>query len=394
MIMIRKLRWLIATLLLAPAAASLAQIAQPQVVFHSAKPAAQHFDLYRDTRIFLDGEINGQATPMLLDSGASVTVVDRAFAATLGLEGGTPIGVQGAGGNERGELYRGITVTAGNLSFKGLTVAAMDLSLVEKALGRRVPVVLGREAFMNSVVTIDFDSQEIGFAPRDGFNPPAGATEVALRRRGALHILPVKIDGLPPHDAIFDLGNSGAISLSQEYHRSHPYFAALPSATGMSGGVGGLHEVRRVTLPSVEIAGVRFDHVPAQLGALANGPYSGMINAGIQLFRPFVLTLDLASDRMWLKRTAGPAIFSRDRAGLFVTFEGDHYSIKHVTADGPAAKSGLKVGDQIVSVGGRKVTSAFPNSPEAEWVFGRAGTAVEIGLADGRSVTVTLADFY
>ena len=120
------------------------------VTFQSARPSAQHFDLYRDTRIFLDGEINGRATPMLLDSGASVTVVDRAFAATLGLKGGTPIGVQGAGVSERGELYRGIAIDAGNLSFKGLTVAAMDLSLVEKALGRRVPVVLGREAFMSS----------------------------------------------------------------------------------------------------------------------------------------------------------------------------------------------------------------------------------------------------
>jgi hypothetical protein len=394
MTMIRTLRALFAALLLVPASAGYAQMAPPQVAFQSPKPAAQHFDLYRDTRIFLDGEINGRATPMLLDSGASVTVVDRSFATTLGLKGGTPIGVQGAGGSERGELYRGVTVTAGNLSFKGLTVAAMDLSLVEKALGRRVPIVLGREVFMNSVVTIDFDRQEIAFAPRTGIDPPPDATEVPLRRRGALHILPLKIDGLPPHDAIFDLGNSGAISLSQEYHRSQPFFATLPSATGMSGGVGGLHEVRRVTLPSVQIAGVRFDHVPAQLGALANGPYSGMINAGIQLFRPFVLTLDLAGDRMWLKRTAAPAIFSRDRAGLFVTFEGDHYAIRHVTADGPAAKSGLKVGDDIVSVAGRKVTAAFPNSPEAEWVFGQPGTAVEIGLADGRHLTVMLADFY
>lgn len=373
---------------------SVAQIAPPKVSFQAQKPGAQHFDLYRDTRIFLDGEINGRATPMLLDSGASVTVVDRAFAGTLGLKGGTPIGVQGAGGSERGELYRGITITAGNLTFKGLTVASMDLSIVEKALGRRVPVVLGREVFMNSVVTINFERQEIGFASKNGFIRPVGATEVGLRRRGALHILPVKIGSLEPHDAIFDLGNSGAISLSQEYHRSQPYFATLPSATGMSGGVGGLHEVRRVTLPSVEIAGVRFDQVPAQLGALANGPYSGMINAGIQLFRPFVLTLDLAGDRMWVQRTAAPVVFSRDRAGLFVTFEGDHYSVKHVTADGPAAKSGLKVGDDIVSVGGRKVTTAFPNSPEAEWPFGQAGTPVEIGLADGRHVTVTLADFY
>ena len=390
---IRSLALLLAVTLI-PASAIKAQVGAPEVAFQSKQPALETFDLYRDTRIFLDGEINGQRTSMLLDSGASMTVIDRAYAAKLGLTGGTRIAVQGAGGSERGELYRGITVTAGNLSFAGLTVAAMDLSLVEKALGRSVPVVLGREAFMNSVVTIDFARQLIGFAPRTGFIPPAGSAEIKLRRRGALHVLPVRIAELPAHDAIFDLGNSGAMSLSREYHQSQPYFGSLPSATGMSGGVGGVHEIRRVTLPSVEIGGARFERVPAQLGALANGPYAGLANAGIQLFRPFVLTLDLASDRMWLKRNATPVVFSRDRAGLFVTFEGDHFSVKHVTADGPAAKSGIKVGDRLIAIQGRQVNAAFPNSPEAEWPFRPAGTKVDVGLADGRTVTVTLADFY
>lgn len=392
--LIRNLLLPVAALALAAPAAAIAQFAAPKVAFRSQAPEPVHFELFRDTRIFLDGEINGVATPMLLDSGASVTVLDRAFAARIGLSGGARIGVQGAGGAERGEIYRGVTLTAGNLAFTGLTVAAMDLSLVEKALGRPVPVVLGREAFMNSVVSIDFDRRLIGFAPRAGFTPPAGAHEVKLRRRGALHVLPIAIAGLPPHDAIFDLGNGGAISLSREYHRSLPFFAGLPSATGMSGGVGGLHEVRRVTLPQVEIAGFRFDNVPAQLGALAGGPYAGMINAGIQLFRPFQLTLDFAGDRMWLQRTDRPAVFSRDRAGLFVAFEGDHYSVKHVTAGGPAAKAGIRVGDSLVSVQGRKVTAAFPNLPEADWPFAPAGTEVAVGLGDGRTVIVILADFY
>jgi hypothetical protein len=280
------------------------------------------------------------------------------------------------------------------MEFANMTVAAMDLSLVGKALGRAVPVVLGREVFMNSMVRIDFDRRQISFAPRDGFQPPAGATEVKLRRRGPLHLLPIRIGELPPHDAIFDLGNSGAMSISREYHLSVPWFASLTSATGMSGGVGGLHEVKRVTLPSVEIGGVRFEQVPAQLGSLANGPYAGLANAGIQLFRPFVITLDLAGDRMWLERTASPVVFSRDRAGLFATFEGDHYSVRHVSPGSPADRSGLKAGDRLVSVQGLTVSAAFPHRPESEWAFWRAGTPVEIGLSDGRKLTVTLADFY
>lgn len=366
----------------------------PTAIFASTRPAPQPFELYRDTRIFLNGVVNGRSTPMLLDSGASLTVLDRAFAARLGLTGGRPVRVDGAGGRERGEIHSGLTLRAGNLSFEGLTVAVMDLGLVGKALGRSVPVVLGRDVFMNSIVSIDFGRRTIRFAPREGHVPPAAATEIRLSRRGPLHLLPVRIAGLPPHDAIFDLGNNGAISLSLEYHRSQPFFSTLGSATAMGGGVGGLHEVRRVILPSVEIGGVRFDNVPAQLGALAGGPYAGLANAGIQLFRPFALTLDLAGDRMWLQRSAAPALFSRDRAGLFVTFEGDHYEVRHVSASGPAAGAGIKVGDRLVTIHGRKVDANFAERLESEWPFEPAGTKVELGLADGRVVVVTLADFY
>lgn len=387
---IRLLLGLLSIVLAAPAPAQGA----PLKVSFAAGPSVQPFDLYRDTRIFLAGEIGGVATPMLLDSGASMTVLDRAFARRLGLSGGTPVAVQGAGGNERGEIHRGLTLKAGNLAFAGLNVVTMDLGLVGKAIGRPVPVVLGRDVFMAGVVTIDFDRRQIGLAPRHGFTPPTGASEIKLRRAGPLHILPIRIADLPPQDAIFDLGNSGALSLSLEYHRANPFFAGLPAATAMGGGVGGLHEVRRVILPSVEIGGVRFNKVPAQLGALAKGPYAGLANAGIQLFRPFVVTLDLAGDRMWLERTDRPAIFSRDRAGLFATFEGDHYQVRHVTAEGPAAKAGIKVGDRMVAIDRRRVGPGFPERPEAEWPFAPAGTAVEVGLADGRVVIVTLADFY
>lgn len=392
MIAIRPLLAVLLALLLAVPAAS--QFAAPTVTFSTPRPVPQRFDLYRDTRIFLAGEINGRATPMLLDSGASLTVLDRAFAQNLGLTGGAPVAVHGAGGKERGEIHRGVRLKVGNIAFEGLTVATMDLALVGKALGRPVPVVLGRDLFMSSIVTIDFDGRSIGFAPRQGFVPSPSAREVRLRRRGPLHTLPVRIGELAPHDAIFDLGNSGALSLSLEYHRAQPFFATLPAATGMGGGVGGLHEVRRVTLPSVEIGGTRFERVPAQLGALAGGPYAGLANAGIQLFRPFRLTLDLAADRMWLERSAAPAEFSRDRAGLFVTFEGDHYEVRHVTAGAPAARAGLKAGDRLVAVQGRKVGPGFPDAPEAEWPFASPGTAIELGLADGRVVIVTLADFY
>lgn len=371
-----------------------AQIATPQVSAVAGRPAAIPFKLYRGNRIVLSGRINGVDTPMVLDSGAGVTTLDRAFAAKIGLKGGQKISAQGSGGEQGAELFQNVTIEAGNLKLTGVTVVAIDLDQVAKAIGRPMPVVLGREVFVNSIVGLDFDLREMTLAPAAGFVAPAGATEVKLKRDGTLHLLPVSIAGLPPIEAAFDLGNGGALSLSREYHESHKLFASLPFAIGLAGGVGGVHETKRVTLPKVEMAGFTFDRVPADLGAMADGPYKGMANAGIQMFRPFRLTMDLGHDRLWLERTTQPVEFSRDRIGMFTLLEGDHFNVLHVTPGGPAERAGIRQGDRLTAIGGNRVGPGFYSGSQANWARGQSGTRVAVTKADGTSVVVRLADYY
>ena len=143
---------------------------------------------------------------------------------------------------------------------------------------------------------MDFDRGEMTLSSPQNFTPPPGAHEVKLTREGTLHYLPISIAGLPPVLAAFDLGNGGAISLSQEYQAKQPVITALPYAISLTGGVGGLHESRRVTLPTVRIGGFSFEGVPADLSSQPGGPYAGKANVGIQMFRPFKLTIDLGHD--------------------------------------------------------------------------------------------------
>ena len=391
----------IASSLLALAAASglflhaaTAQIAPPTVTAVSERSAVVPFELYRGNRIFLSGRINGVETPMILDSGAGVTTLDRAFAAKLGLTDGQKISALGSGGDQEAELHQGVTIEAGNLRLSNATVVTIDLSQIEKAIGRPMPVILGRELFMSSVIALDFDRNELTLAPRPGFTPPAGATEVKLKRDGTIHLLPVEIGGLPPVDAAFDLGNGGAISLSREYHESKPLFAALPYAIGMSGGVGGVHENKRVTLPKLTMAGFAFNEVPADLGAVADGPYAGHVNVGIQMFRPFRLTLDLGNDRLWLERGGKPVEFAKDRSGLFTLLEGDHFNVLHVSPDSPADKAGLKKGDKLVAIGGSPVGPEFFSGPHAGWARAAPGTRVSVTRHDGVTLNLVLADYY
>ena len=371
-----------------------AQIATPAVTTVPGAQAEIPFDLYRGNRIVLKGTVNGTATEMLLDSGAGVTTIDRDFAKAIGLKKGMRISALGSGGTQQAELVQDVTLEAGNLKLSGVTVAVIDLDSIEKAIGRPIPVILGRELFMNSVVGFDFERQRMTLSPSASFAAPAGATPVALKREGTLHFVPISVDGLPPVDAALDLGNGGAVSLSSEYRQAHPKLDALPYAIGLAGGVGGVHETKRVTLPKLEMAGFSFSGVPADLGSVAKGPYAGRANAGIQLFKPFQLTLDLGHDRMWLKRTGRAAEFSKDRAGMFLVLEDDHFNVLHVSPGSPAAKAGLKKGDRIIAVEGERVGPGFYSSAKSNWARGAPGTKIALLKAGGLPVSLTLADYY
>ena len=376
------------------AQATVPQIPAPTVTAVAGRSATVPFELFRGNRMILSGRINGIETPMMLDSGAGVTTLNLSFARKIGLTGGQQINALGSGGEQAAELYTDVTIEAGNLKLSGATVVAIDLTQIEKAIGRPIPAVLGRELFVNSVIGIDFDRNAMTLSPSTGFAAPAGATEVKLKREGTLHFIPVSLGGLPPVAAAFDLGNGGALSVSKEYHEAHPMFASLPYAISLSGGVGGVHEMKKVTVPTVEIAGFTFNNVPADLGALPDGPYEDRANVGIQMLRQFKLTLDLGHDRLWLQPNGKPAEFSRDRSGLFTLLEGDHFNVLHVSPGSPADKAGLKKGDRLVAIDGERVGPGFFTGKQSNWSRLAAGTKVNVTRGDGVNLTLTLADYF
>ncbi|HEX6219086.1 MAG TPA: aspartyl protease family protein [Sphingomicrobium sp.] len=365
----------------------------PPKVSMTAQAQPIPFELFRGNRVVITSTLNGHRAETILDTGAGVTTVDRTFARSIGLPVGQKITAQGAGGAVEAELVSDVTLEISGMRFEKMTVAVMDLGPVARGIGHPMNVVLGREFFNSAVISIDWAASQLRVRPHSAFAPGSAATALELKRRGPFNTIPISIAGGEPIEALLDLGNGGALSIPRSYWGKRADLSALRYAEGRRGGVGGLHPARNATIPQVALAGKTFANVPATMSEGGNDHEPQlMTNVGIGLLKQFHVDLDLGRDRIYLAPLANPPEFERDRSGARADLHGDRLKVAFVSPQGPAAAAGLKAGDEIVAVDGRRITPDFYQA--ADWARGAPGSKVRLERADGTTVTVTLQDYY
>lgn len=351
------------------------------------------FELFRGNRLVIPATINGHETTAILDTGASLTTLNRDYARSIGLPHGFKIEVKGAGGSGDAELVSGLNLQVGGFREEKASVGVVDLSALERSIGRPISAIVGRDFFNAAVVSIDWAGKRLQITARDGFAPPAGATALDVGKKGPFNTVAVSIAGAPPIEALLDLGNGGALVLPRSYWSGRAELARLRSAGAMAGGVGGMRPAQAAMIPSVTLAGRSFNDVPAILSNSGDGADpTQMANVGIGLLKQFKVAFDLGSQRIYLTPRSDTPAFDRDRAGLRLDLHDDRLKVVFVSPEGPAAAAGLKVGDEIVAVDGRRVAPDYYDQPD--WMFGAAGRHVELTRADGSKVALTLRDYY
>lgn len=361
------------------------------VVAPSPQPVA--FELFRGNRIVLPARINGHETQVILDTGASMTTLNREYARSIGLPEGFKITAKGAGGATSAELVSGLSFEVAGLQIENASVGVMDLAPLERSIGRPISAIVGREFFNSAVISIDWANKRLRVRSHEAFKPSATAAAVVLTRNGPFNTIPVSIEGAAPIDALLDLGNGNALVLPRSYWGSRPELANLRSAGASAGGVGGMHVARAATVPQVTLAGTAFAAVPAILSESVNDTDpTQMANVGIGLLAQFNVDLDLGRDRIYLTPRLDKPSFNRDRAGVRLDLLGDRLKVMFVSAEGPAAAAGLKPGDEVVAIDGVAVTPDYYRTDD--WTHRSAGRRVVLDRADGSKVTITLADYY
>ena len=246
-------------------------------------------------RLYLPASVNGLAVEALLDSAAETSIVDRALAAELRLPVGEAVTARGTGeATTAATMARNVAIEVAGLRLRPREVAVIDLADIARRLGNGpIPLILGRELFDAARLQVDIAGGALAVLERD--RPPPGVRLPLTARRG-IETVPLTIEGMPAA-ADFDLGNGGTVLVGAAYARRHRLLDGRPTGVVAGGGIGG--ETRQMTfmLASLEIAGRRFENVPA---AIDTSPTASDANVGVRVLRNFGIVTDFAARSIWL----------------------------------------------------------------------------------------------
>ncbi|MEZ4651904.1 MAG: retroviral-like aspartic protease family protein, partial [Candidatus Eisenbacteria bacterium] len=242
---------------------------------------------YQERWVYLRGKLNGAETDIVLDSGAGMTVVDRSFAESIGLESSGALAASGVGGTDQASVASALSVDLGGLTFEGITAAILDLSGVARRLGRPIPVIFGKEAFHEFVVDLDYPNERIAFHDPESFEYAGAGHELELISADGGHkLVMLSIDGLPETEFHLDTGSGGTVTLFPHFVEANHLLEGRTVSDTKMGGVGGDMIALTGSLERVEIAGFQLDDVPVTFfpggeGAFDTERQQGNLGAGI-----------------------------------------------------------------------------------------------------------------
>ena len=355
--------------------------------------------------------VRGRSTTMpdpvwlILDSGASVSVVAEALATARGMTaraiGETRAGI-GEGSTRMGMIGR-ITVHVAGAEIATNNTVSLPLGDDFDVIGHRVDGVLGSDVFLKYVVRIDYAAASVTLYDANSF---------AYDDNGAT--IPIALSGNTPNVSVtaetggtslsasaeLDTGSDGSIGFTRPFVDKHHLLEGRTTVAGFGMGVGGEAAVMIGRLDALRVGPFVFSRPVvgfsrATQGATASDARDGIM--GAEVLRRFTVILDYPHRRAILKpnaRFGDP--FDADMSGIVLAKNASGVvRVLAVRPDTPAAQLGIRAGDEIASIDGRAAT-ALPLDTLSRWLripdrdyrlaLRRAGQPVEVVLHTRRLI--------
>jgi hypothetical protein len=321
--------------------------------------------------VFMGGEVNHSIPlSMILDTGASMSVVNHSAAGKTGLtstHSAEAAGI-GKGSSQTMQVSNACELRWGieknQLRLEHQQCATMNIDYIAAQTGVQADGIFGSNLFLHYVIAVDYEQQRVTFVPSATRTPPVGSA-IPIEISDNVPYVQASIqgeDGKKVSARFFiDSGTAGAMILSKRFVDAHPGLVApahlvdTPTVTA----VGGAVHLTRARLPEVILGQFHLHGVVAVVPDLSLGPLSDAKTAGLigaEILDRFTVVWDYAGKNIYLSPNhAFGAPFATDCSGLHLKSSGPGYKkilIESVLPGSPGAMSGLEPNDEIIAVNG------------------------------------------
>ncbi len=345
----------------------------------------------------------GEPADFLLDTGASITVLDSAWAASRGIRAEGRVQVTGAGSDQGGASLSEIRslavpgVRGGGVEIGREKVAVLSLAPhLEPFFWRPVAGVLGYDFISRFALTIDYAADTLTLADPGSFVHPGGGAAVPFELAGSIPVIEARLDSAITGRFRVDVGSGSTVDLHSPFVRANGLRERTGAKlTALGGGFGGTFSGEITRMRRMAIGPYEWDDPIVILsgateGGLASEDYAG--NIGNQVLERFVPTFDYVHKTLYLVPAA--RFHERDEfslSGLQLARFGDTVRAMNVLAGSPAEKTGLREGDEMLSVDGRPMSVWTLDALDTMFERGRPGERHKLTWRrDGKKKSGTL----
>ena len=240
----------------------------------------------------------GAAVPFVVDTGATIHLVDEEVARQARVAGTSNLQMHGGGqAGVQAHIAEALTLEVGDLKWTGQRAAIVPLGYPKR---KHFAGLLGAQILKQYAVRFNFSAGTMSLLDPVSYEPPVGAVLVPFELDEDLPIVHVTLDaGSGPLEArlMVDTGAAAVIELNRPFVDAHQLLKAIADAApdDRPAALGGTAPFLYGTARRVVLGGVSFDHPRIGLSRATSGSSSRSERDGIlgnDLLRNFVVTVD------------------------------------------------------------------------------------------------------
>ncbi len=354
-----------------------------------------------NNHIYVRARIDGQGPYRMLCDTGGANVVTPTLARSLGLK--SEGALQGKGVGEKSEdfgLAKTETLQVGDVTLRDQLFYVFPMEQLHAVEGIPVNGLVGYEIFKRFVVKVDYERHEITLTEPASFAYHGDGIAVPFQFNNNIPQVDGEIDGIAGKFDI-DTGSRASLDLMKPFAEKHDlaahYGTKLQAVTGW--GVGGaarslLTRAKLLRLGKVQVAAPVTALSLQSKGAFAGQYAAGNVGAGV--LKRFNITFDYPHQQLFFEPNANyakPDVY--DRSGMWLNVAGDAFELMDVTAGGPAALAGLKIGDRISAIDGHPAVQLTLPQVRDRFRSDPPGTHIPLTVESGgrqREVVLVLQD--